>query len=118
MTNYLKPKRSSGGSLSVSPSSRFVGVVPEEDKRTVFMRTTDGMFGQYQGSNCGTVGRAVAYDNRGRQFKSQSWAKFILNISLLPTVLKTRKKFPGIANLKKFPTIANLQIPVESLVQR
>ena len=39
------------------------------------------------GSGCGSVGRAVASDNRGLRFKSSHWQIFIQNISLLSTVL-------------------------------
>ena len=40
------------------------------------------------GSGCGSVGRAVASNNRGPRFKSSHWQKFIyiLNICLLSTV--------------------------------
>ena len=42
------------------------------------------------GSGCGSVGRAVASDTRGPQFKS-SHRQNLLNICLLSTVLKRRK---------------------------
>ena len=44
--------------------------------------------GAVMGSGCGSVGRAVASNNRGPQFKSSHWQKFIyvLNICLLSTV--------------------------------
>ena len=47
-----------------------------------------------QGSGCGSVGRAVAFDTRGPRFESSHWQKFI-NIEHLYTVncvLKRRNK--------------------------
>ena len=45
----------------------------------------------HYGSGCDSVGRAVASNSRGLQFKSRHWQKFILNI-LLSTVLKIQKR--------------------------
>ena len=44
------------------------------------------------GSVCGSVGRVVASNSRGPQFESSHQKTFILNIYLLSTVLKRRKK--------------------------
>ena len=44
------------------------------------------------GCGCDSVGKAVASNSRGPQFESSHQKTFILNIYLLSTVLKRRKK--------------------------
>ena len=59
-----------------------------------------------QGSVCGSVGRAVASDTRGPQFKSSHLQTFISDIYLFTVncieKTKIKKKRPGMANKKYF----------------
>ena len=59
-----------------------------------------------QGSGCGAVGRAVAYDTRGPGFES-SHRQLLLNIYLLLTVCRkdeNKEKRPGMAHFFKKKT--------------
>ena len=59
------------------------------------------------GSDCGSVGRAAASNNRCPRFESSHWRTFIQKIYLLSTVLKRRKQIkrdPGMAHFNSLST--------------
>ena len=55
------------------------------------------------GSDCGSVGRAVAFDTRGLRFDSSHRQNFIEHLFIISCIEKTKinKKRPGMAHFLK-----------------
>ena len=64
------------------------------------MKTLQATLKGCLGSGCGSVGRAIASDTRGQQFKSSLGQTFVQNIKT-----KIKKKKPGIVQEKTFKRI-------------
>ena len=58
---------------------------------------------RFEGSGCGSVGRAVAFDTRGPRFDSRHRQNFIEHLFIINCIEKTKinKKRPGMAHFLK-----------------
>ena len=94
-----------GKLLQLFPIFNFAGVYDKgKCNRTT---TTAATKTPYQGSGCGSVGRAVAYDAKGLRFESSHRQTFIIkNINLMSTVLKRQK----IKRARKWPIKNHIKI--------
>ena len=68
---------------------------------------------QFQGSGCGSVGRAVTFDTRGPRFDSSHRQNFIEHLFIINCIEKTKinKKRPGMAHFLKKNSISRNSFP-------
>ena len=65
---------------------QFISLLPE----SITVKISRKIIRRKRGSDCGSVGRAVASQSRGRQFESSHWQKYIYRTLTINCIEKTK----------------------------